>query len=205
MAGGIRGCSPSRDDRRMLDNAPRIRRFVLAGIFVCVATGYPGVANALTFIVNSTLDAVDAVPGNGICATAGGACTLRAAVQEANGLPGADVILLPAGTYLLTIGGAGEQAGATGDLDITSSLTINGAGSATTIVDGNAIDRVFEVSGGTIIMNDVTVRNGELATDSGGCIFVRSASFALVRSVVKGCHALSGGGIAGTGLFAAAS
>jgi CSLREA domain-containing protein len=40
--------------------------------------------------VNSTLDAIDAVPGDGICATAGPTpvCTLRAAVQEANALAG---------------------------------------------------------------------------------------------------------------------
>ncbi|MBI1742604.1 CSLREA domain-containing protein [Candidatus Acetothermia bacterium] len=34
--------------------------------------------------VNSTLDTVDAAPGNGICDDGGGNCTLRAAIQEAN-------------------------------------------------------------------------------------------------------------------------
>jgi CSLREA domain-containing protein len=53
--------------------------------------------SAATFNVNSAVDAVDAVPGDGVCATAGGQCTLRAAVQEANALPGADTISLPAG------------------------------------------------------------------------------------------------------------
>ncbi len=42
------------------------------------------VAHSATFAVNSTADAVDTSPGNGICATAGGVCTLRAAIQEAN-------------------------------------------------------------------------------------------------------------------------
>ena len=37
-----------------------------------------------TYLVNSDQDAPDASPGNGICATLSGNCTLRAAVQEAN-------------------------------------------------------------------------------------------------------------------------
>lgn len=60
------------------------------------------VAHAATFTVNSTADAVDAALGDGVCATAGGQCTLRAAIQEANALAGADTITLPAGTYILT-------------------------------------------------------------------------------------------------------
>jgi CSLREA domain-containing protein len=41
---------------------------------------------AATFQVNDTGDAPDNNIGNGICATAGGVCTLRAAIQEANAL-----------------------------------------------------------------------------------------------------------------------
>ena len=55
----------------------------------------PAQGNA-TFTVNSVVDAVDANPGNGICTTAGGICTLRAAIQETNALAGADIITLPA-------------------------------------------------------------------------------------------------------------
>ena len=50
-----------------------------------------------TITVTSTVDQPDAVPGDGICATGGGACTLRAAIQEANRLPGAQNVALPAG------------------------------------------------------------------------------------------------------------
>jgi CSLREA domain-containing protein len=39
---------------------------------------------AQTYIVNSDTDAPDNIPGDGICATFGGNCTLRAAIQEAN-------------------------------------------------------------------------------------------------------------------------
>jgi CSLREA domain-containing protein len=45
-----------------------------------------------TFTVNSTGDAVDANKGDGICAASDGTCTLRAAIEEANALAGADTI-----------------------------------------------------------------------------------------------------------------
>src|SRR5688572_13580573 len=51
--------------------------------------------------VNSTADQSDANPGDGLCATGAGVCTLRAAIQEANALPGADTITLPPGVYSL--------------------------------------------------------------------------------------------------------
>ena len=53
---------------------------------------------AITLIVNSTRDVVDAAPGNGVCDTGAlntqGAieCTLRAAIEETNALAGADNI-----------------------------------------------------------------------------------------------------------------
>lgn len=60
-----------------------------------------------TFVVNSTVDAVDAVPGDGVCETAvPGQCTLRAAVMEANAFAGPDTIQVPAGNYLLTLSGS---------------------------------------------------------------------------------------------------
>ena len=51
-------------------------------------------AAAASFTVNSSGDAGDANAGNGVCATAGNFCTLRAAIREANSLPGSDVITL---------------------------------------------------------------------------------------------------------------
>src|SRR5262245_5602308 len=78
---------------------------------------------ATNFIVNSQLDAVDAAP-NGMCATAVGTCTLRAAVQEASRVvaPGNDVtILIPAGVYKLGLPsptGTCTDTEKTGDLDI---------------------------------------------------------------------------------------
>ena len=58
---------------------------------------------------------------------------------------GGDTIVLPSGTYTLTIAGTGENGGAMGDLDIKGDLTITGAATGTTIVDGAEIDRIFEI------------------------------------------------------------
>ncbi len=63
---------------------------------------------------------------------------------------GSNTINLPSGTYTLTIAGANEDASATGDLDITSNLTIKGAGSSNTIIDGNSLDRVIQVLQGKV-------------------------------------------------------
>jgi CSLREA domain-containing protein len=63
-----------------------------------------------TFQVDSQADAVDDLPGDGICTTSSGACTLRAAVQETNALAGPDVITLPAGVHVLgLLGGIGGR------------------------------------------------------------------------------------------------
>lgn len=54
---------------------------------------------ALTFDVDTEVDGPDANPGDGICATLVGPCTLRAAIEEANALGGAHTINLPQGYY----------------------------------------------------------------------------------------------------------
>ena len=66
--------------------------------------------SAATFVVNDVNDVQDATPGDGICATAGAVCTLRAAITEANAFAGADIITLPAGTYTRTLTASGENA-----------------------------------------------------------------------------------------------
>jgi hypothetical protein len=80
----------------------------LLGVFLSAS------AQAKTFIVNNNSDAADAKPGDGFCVTATGVCMLRAAIEEANALGGANEIMLPPNTYRLDI---------TSDLAITSNLT----------------------------------------------------------------------------------
>ena len=173
---------------------------LFAVLFFSVMILIPHFTLAATFIVNSTTDAVDANPGDGICASVGGICTLRAAIMEANALAGADIITLPAGTYTLTIAGTGEDAAATGDLDIIDDLTINGAGSATTVINGNNLDRIFDIRNGVVTISGVTIRGGNPANDGGGILMrtdlaIYNVSLILTNSVVSNNSATNGGGI----------
>ena len=115
-------------------------------------------------------------------ADANGNCTLREAIIAANtdagrdgcaGGSGSDVILLAPGTYALSLTGSNEDAAFTGDLDVTGSVNLRGAGVDASIIAGVAAgepDRVFHVLGsGSLGLFNVTVRGGRCAY--GGGIF----------------------------------
>ncbi len=162
----------------------------LAVVFAQVAFGIGSAAAASTFNVNSTADRVDLSPGNGVCATGnlvGGApeCTLRAAVQEANALAGTDTINIPAGTYTLARSPVRRRiAAATGDLDLTDSVTIAGAGAGSPIIDGNGADRIFEIRGTlTASISDLTITNG-LAYANASAVYVGADTTMTLDSVV---------------------
>ncbi|MEU6378916.1 choice-of-anchor Q domain-containing protein [Streptomyces sp. NPDC046909] len=134
-----------------------------------------------TFVVNSPVDDVDAAPGDGICETAVPAqCTLRAAVMETNALRGPDRIRIEPARIPLTIPGAGEDAAATGDLDVTDDLTVIGRGHAATVVGGvgrRLRDRVWHVLGSgrpgvSVMFEGLTVENGNPATGDGGNLMI---------------------------------
>ena len=135
-----------------------------------------------TLTVNRTEDAVDAAPGNGLCDADPNdkvlQCTLRAAIMEANALPGAQTIWLPSGNYGLTIPGQDENGSRTGDLDITGDLTISGRGETQPVIDGGAMDRVIHIvqsENTQAALENVTIRNGSVPFSAGG-IIVESAS-----------------------------
>jgi len=67
---------------------------VLISLLLAVPLAPPASAEPQvpTYTVNSDTDAADFNPGDGVCATAGGNCTLRAAIQEANQDGGASTI-----------------------------------------------------------------------------------------------------------------
>jgi hypothetical protein len=147
--------------RRLLGtvSAPAI---LIAGVLgVCVAAPAD---SSPTFTVDDTADAPDAKPGDGVCATARQQCTLRAAVMEA-GTVGVANIELPAGTYRLTIPGGAEVRkvgnnapnSAVGDLDISTSVEITGAGPDQTIIDGMNNVRVFDIHRDKVNLNRVGV------------------------------------------------
>jgi CSLREA domain-containing protein len=176
-----------------------VRRLPLALTLVlgALAAG-PSTAGAFTYAVTSTDDESDQVL-NTVCDTAGAGieCTLRAAVQEANGTPIADVIVLPdlGGDYDLTQAGAGEDAAATGDLDLTRPVTIQGSGQPA--IDGVAADRVLHVgpsNSPAVVLTGVEVRGGG-GVENGAGILVDAGTLALLDTTVAGNEAES---LAGT-------
>ncbi len=147
-------------------------------LFLLLMLIYPSPARAATFLVNSEWDKNDLEAGNGLCVSyimviipaVLAYCTLRAAVEEANALPGEDTIVLGPGTYRLTLSGRDEDAARTGDLDITDSVQIIGTGADITIIDGNGLDRIMDIHGSNtrVILSNLTISNGNM--DDGGGI-----------------------------------
>jgi len=112
-------------------------------------------------------------------------CALREAVLAANALPGADVIVVPGGSYQLSLtGSVPENASLTGDLDITDDLelrgdptspvTPNGRGGIYAIVDG--------VSDFVEFVN--TTVSGNTAAVGGGIYIVGSANYNLINMTI---------------------
>jgi CSLREA domain-containing protein len=103
------------------------RRFGSSGISSCDIGAFE--VEVVPLAVNSTADAADTLPGDGLCQTATpGECTLRAAISEANAHPGVDLIRLGAGVH-----GLSDPLGALG---ISDRVLIEGAGASATRIEG---------------------------------------------------------------------
>lgn len=157
--------------------------------------------------VTTTTDEYD-VAGNGT------GCSLREAIKTANdGVNfggcariinpigfGADTIVLPSGTYTLTLSGSGEDLDATGDLDIRNSMIIGTSSATPPIVTGdpNWTDRIFHILIGIATINSIVIRGGWEADVGGGAVRIESgASLIMNNSVVADSFAIGkyGGGI----------
>ena len=134
------------------------RTGLIVGLLMLLAA----TAQAQTFKVTTHLDVNDH-------ACTPSKCSLRDAIIASNMSLGANTIKLRAGHYKLTIPGTREHAAATGDLNITNHVTIDGAGASTTTIDGNHIDRVFETFGGAkLTLSGVTVTGGAAVAQTPG-------------------------------------
>ena len=171
---------------------PRLSRpsLALAALLVPLAAAAP--VEAALFVPNKTADTFD-----GACDAD---CSLREAIAAANARRGPDVVVLGPGIYVLTRAGAGEDAGATGDLDVTDDLDLVGSDPAATVLDGVGLDRVLDVNRARLDAQGVTVRNGAVEGDGGG-LRIRSGGLTLGDVVVRGNVARggSGGGIWSSG------
>jgi predicted outer membrane repeat protein len=184
---------------------------MLRPCFLVLALAAPALAGGLSLTVNSTLDLPDADLQDGVCdadlETEGEQITLRAAIMHCNTIVGPDVIELPPGLYKLTIQGHDEDGCATGDLDITEDLVIEGEDMVDTIIDGKkAKDRVFDVlEGAEVLLAGFTVRKGAAPTkdidDQRGGGIRNSGALELSLVTVTKCKTgdADGGGISNEG------
>ena len=148
-------------------------------------------AAAATFTVTVYADLSDSVP-DGTCDS----CSLREAIQEANALPGPDVINLPPGTYTMDIAGSDEEAGATGDLDITDDVTIIGIG--TTGIESH-VGRIIHVHSGNVSITGLALRQGDANNDpasgrAGGAVYNAPGSTLTLNACSMSVNQAQGGG-----------
>ena len=199
---------------------PVRRPFTRSAAVLLVLLASAGPAAAATFVVNRTDDVAPRGTGVTCLVAASSDCTLREAVIKANANPGSMIQFAAAtnGTPItLTLanpGGNGafppivndENAAATGDLDVTSSVTIQGNGETNTIIQAgtstsNGIDKVFGLNPNcdhavSVVIDGVTIRfgrNNQATTDplfgftGGGLDFCGfgAGSFTLSNSTVS--------------------
>jgi hypothetical protein len=178
--------------------------------FVAGSIAHPESAAAAdhTFVVNSIGDSASAgSTADGICDTGapvGGApeCTLRAAIEEANGTAGADAVDATAVSGTIQLGSR---------LQISSDLEISGPGADALTVSGEGDAGGYQVvyisGGGAVGISGLTIANGTAlpsaaGVDAGG-IMSYATTLTLDAVVVTGNHlattAAGAGGIASDG------
>jgi CSLREA domain-containing protein len=157
----------------------------LLGLLCMLAGAVP--AGAATFTVDTTGDAVDVTPGDGLCATAAGECTLRAAIQEANASPGRDAVQFNASL-------AGQTITLTnGDLPISADLDIFGPGATSLTISGNNSSGIFRVDNAAALvqLDGLTISGGRSV--SGGAI-LNIGTLTVTNSAIRNNSAESQGG-----------
>ncbi len=138
--------------------------------------------------------------------------SLRSAISAANATPGADTIQLAvAGKYKITLAGANEDNNATGDFDILAAggdLKIVNISGGNAIIDGNHLDRVFDINPNpdpatpkfTVTLSHLTVQNGYVNTpdnptgSGGGIRDSGNASLTLNSDVIQNNTSTQDGG-----------
>ena len=145
-----------------------------------------------TYTVTTTTDAVSPTLLAG---------SLRWAISQANANPGTDTIVFAAnGTFNIAAGSGGGDDNSTGDFDITDSVNIVGNGSANTVINGNGLDRVFDVrNAATASFTGLTIQGG--ASNRGAGVRIITSANATMQDVVVRNNAGSGDS-KGSGIYA---
>ncbi len=138
---------------------------------------------ALRSLAGALVLCIACLPASGatltVCSTGCDFVSIQAAVDAA--VPG-DTLELGAETFVETV-------------SVAKDLTLRGAGTAATVVDGGAAGTVFTVDGAAVTLVEMTIRNGATAGDGGGIRSIgATARLWLDRCVVRDNLAGSRGG-----------
>ena len=184
----------------------RARRLVV-GLAVSVGMlAFASPAHALNLLVNNTGDQPDAAPGNSVCLTAGGVCTLRAALQESNAVAGSDNInfngVTPPATINLTgplpdIAPGGVDIAGPGKNLLTIRRDTGGAYRIFTVLAGAQLAlRSLTITNGLVVGNVAGIRGGGILNDGelllAGVVVTDNKVFSTVDGG-GGASALGGG------------
>ncbi len=134
-------------------------------------------------------DSADADPGDGFCEDENGRCTLRAAIEEANGLGGTRTIALPDGLFRL------DQ----GSVPVVGDLTLIGLGIGQSEILADGPQRLFDVApGGRLHLVGVTLSGDEQVSGLGGLIF-NDGDLLIEDALLQNGKASNGGAIRSNG------
>jgi CSLREA domain-containing protein len=171
------------------------RRSAWLAALVSTVALLPSPAAAAPLLVTTTADTND-----GVCDAN---CSLRDAVVRANTDSAEDVITLPAGAFAIT-GNRGEDAAATGDLDVTKPVIVRGAGPGT-VIDAAGADRIFDIRMPvSFTLENATLTRGDPGPDdgarggaiadatNGGALLIRGVAFTENRAVPSAVSGLGG-------------
>jgi hypothetical protein len=136
-------------------------RRLVTRAFVALALAAPVPGATFVVDVDRELNA-DVAPGDGACANLQGRCSLTAAMEEANALPGSDIIRL---------GGISTTEPGT-RWSITGVLSIEGPGT----IEGGSPRTVLEATAGSeLSVSDATLQDVDLELDAGSSVVLRRA------------------------------
>lgn len=166
-----------------------IRAFFVCSVAVCCLLSFVSSTSALTFEVNDLGDQGDATPGDTFCATSGGTCTLRAAIEEINATDASSntVTFSPGlslpGTILL---GSSLPT-------IASSISIVGPGSDLLTIDGQGSVEILQINltaYGTVYMSGLRFTGG--TSTAAGALYISSTAFATFEETVFAANNATG-------------
>src|SRR5918996_450534 len=199
-AGAIKGGLVSISDQPSgASSSARGALAAVAALALLGALAFPVGAAAATISPTTTADEFDVVPN--------ASCSLREAIRAANtdaafgGCPagsGSDRIELTGGVYGLSRAGAGEDAAATGDLDVTGPLSIVPSGVGSVAIDGGDLDRVIDNNSGGVEIVDLWIRNGTVSEPGGALRNTGSLSMS-GTTVSESLAGGDGGGVSNDG------